>query len=137
MFDFLDDVFDGISSWFGDAVDAASDVAFDGGPPIGDGPPLGDSGSSWAGKLGSAALGAGVNIMKGGGSLGSRTSGSAGRIASGISVDRMGNERPKHAQGPDPLMSVNPQTMQEMWVNRMREFSRMNAAVGGKADASN
>lgn len=143
MFDFIDDVFEGISDWFGDGADIAGEVGdvslqdgeVFGSGPFGDGtiPEGGSGGSSLLGKLGSAALGAGVNIMKNGGGLGSRTN---GRISSGISVDRMGNERPRQAEGPSPLTSADPRVLSELWNTRMRDFSRLNAITGGKGDAT-
>jgi hypothetical protein len=37
----------------------------------------------------------------------------------------------------DPLKSVDPRTLQELWNSRMKEFARYNNVVGGKADAAN
>jgi hypothetical protein len=115
MFEFMDDVFTGVTEWF-DNIDVGAA----------------------AGKVGKAALGAGVNIMGSGGSsggLGSRQS----RISHGITADRLGAgiQRPAPPQQMDPLKSVDPRTLQELWNSRMKEFARYNNVVGGKADAAN
>jgi hypothetical protein len=136
MFDFLDDVFTGISEFFDEAVDTVSgggDIvndAINGAEDIAEGGGGGGGGFNW-GKLGSAALGAGVNVMKGGGGIGSRQT--SGRISSGINVDRMGNERPRPSGELAPLVSKDPHSMNELWMNRMRQFSRIKAAAGGTA----